>query len=401
MAKTPAEVVFFPVDHVVVGERARSLNQKEVARLADSIRQIGLQVPISVRIVPELNGDGTVEKDVPILVVGLHRLEAAKSLCMDTIACVVANCTETEAKLWEIDENLCRAELTELERDEHLLKRKQIYEQLHPETKQGGLPGAPGGGKTKAAKSTSFVAQTANKTKTPQRTIRRRVSRAVKIAATVRNRIRNKPEIADKGVELDALASIPKEDQNRAVDLIDEGRAANVRDARKKLLPHPDPSGELDNDNPEKRPVEEREAGAVEAVTRADARNYPDIDPYAQQEPLWMVGALQLLDLLVPAVTENAVAAQDVLPNWSAIIDGAVKIIPPLTEAALESERVPQPHQLEKLLRYCGWGDLADRVLRYAAQYGEVTARPDALTSGDTLLCGPTQPATDRDSPAG
>jgi hypothetical protein len=163
----------------------------------------------------------------------------------------------------------------------------------------------------------------------------------------------------------------------------------------------PDQSGELDNDNPEKRPVEERELGALEGVTRADLLNYPDIDPYAQQEPLWVVGALQLLNVLVPAVTENAVAAQDVLPNWTAITEGAVKIIPPLIEAALESESVPQPHQLEKLLRYCRWGDLADRVLPYAAQYGEVTARPDALTSDSTLLCGPTQPATDGDSPAG
>jgi hypothetical protein len=101
-------------------------------------------------------------------------------------------------------------------------------------------------------------------------------------------------------------------------------------------------------------------------------------------------------------VTKNAVAAQEVLPNWTAITDGAVKIIPPLTEAALESESVPQPHQLEKLLRYCGWGDLADRVLRYASQYGEITARPDALSSDATLLCGPTQAATDGDNnPAG
>jgi hypothetical protein len=217
----------------------------------------------------------------------------------------------------------------------------------------------------------------------------------------VRNRIRNKPEIADKGVELDALASIPKEDQNRAVDLIGEGRAANVRDARKQLLLDSDQSGELDNDSPEQRPVEEREAGALEAVTRADVRNYPDIDPYAQQEPLWMLGALQLLDLLVRAVIENAVAAHDVPPNWTAITDGAVRIIPPLTEAALESESVLEPHQLEKLLRYCGWDDLADRVLRYASQYGEVTARPDALPSDATLLCGVTQAATDGDNPAG
>jgi len=44
-------------------------------------------------------------------------------------------------------ENLIRNEGSALERGEWLLERKSIYEELFPETKVGGLPGAPGGGK--------------------------------------------------------------------------------------------------------------------------------------------------------------------------------------------------------------------------------------------------------------
>ena len=45
---------------------------------------------------------------------------------------------DDEAKLLQIDENLCRAELSPAERAAHLVERKRLYETLHPETGHGG-----------------------------------------------------------------------------------------------------------------------------------------------------------------------------------------------------------------------------------------------------------------------
>jgi hypothetical protein len=46
-----------------------------------------------------------------------------------------------EAQLCDIDENLARNDLDLLERAEHLCRRKEIYERLHPETRRSGYRG--------------------------------------------------------------------------------------------------------------------------------------------------------------------------------------------------------------------------------------------------------------------
>src|SRR5215469_7136722 len=109
----------FPPDRIYVGRRVRSLNAERVEALIESIELIGLRSPITVRIIPQVAGDGTEEGSVPFLVTGLLRLEAVKRLGLEEIDCLIEPGSEVDAQLWEIDENLCRAELTELERAEH------------------------------------------------------------------------------------------------------------------------------------------------------------------------------------------------------------------------------------------------------------------------------------------
>jgi len=101
------------VDGVDVGERLRPLNEAAVQSLVESMGRLGLLQPITVY---------TPDNNRIILVAGYHRLEAARRLEWDEIDCIFVNADEIECQLREIAENLHRAELTALERDEHIAK---------------------------------------------------------------------------------------------------------------------------------------------------------------------------------------------------------------------------------------------------------------------------------------
>jgi hypothetical protein len=128
----------------VKGDR-RSLDPKKVRRLAISIPKLGLRHPVTVR------GGGL----VPIyLVAGLHRLEAVKQLKWQTIPCEFLHGGKRVARLWEISENLDRAELTALERDRLIAEWVRLSEDDGPDTEQSAekKKGRPKGGIAKAAR---------------------------------------------------------------------------------------------------------------------------------------------------------------------------------------------------------------------------------------------------------
>ncbi len=108
-----------PLERVIVGERLRQFRESQVDSLIESISEIGLLTPISVH----ENPDGENYN----LVAGLHRLEACRKLGWPEIdAILVDSLDEYERILWEIDENLMRAELSEGERAEHLAPQADI-----------------------------------------------------------------------------------------------------------------------------------------------------------------------------------------------------------------------------------------------------------------------------------
>jgi ParB/Sulfiredoxin domain len=104
-------------DIVVSVDRQRALQAVAIQNLADSIREIGLRSPITVRMI-----DGK-----PHLVTGEHRMKAMLSLDHVEIEAFVFD-DEHRARVWAIDENLQRADLTAIERSEHIAARAALIE---------------------------------------------------------------------------------------------------------------------------------------------------------------------------------------------------------------------------------------------------------------------------------
>jgi len=112
------------IDSIKINERMRELSEDKVFEIASSIKEIGLLNPITVSENNEL-------------IAGLHRLNAFKLLGYKEIEANIVNLTGIKQELAEIDENLIRADLHYIDRGDHLKRRKEIYELLHPETKAG------------------------------------------------------------------------------------------------------------------------------------------------------------------------------------------------------------------------------------------------------------------------
>lgn len=121
------------IKNIEISSDRREINPNKVRELADSIKQIGLINPITVRMENGL--------DKLSLIAGMHRLEACKLLGIDEIEAniKVKSLSDILSELIEIDENLIRNELHYTERADALVRRKEIYEELYPETKKGAV----------------------------------------------------------------------------------------------------------------------------------------------------------------------------------------------------------------------------------------------------------------------
>ena len=185
----------------------RDAKPKAVTELARSIQAVGLLNPIIV------NGDNS-------LIAGLHRLEAAKELGWTEIECTVSSMDGLQAELAEIDENFVRTNLSHRELGDLLLHRKELYEAIHPETRQGMRNGQTAkNGKLPLLDAKPFSEDTADKLGVSKRTVERLVQTAANLTPEAKRIIHDADEKITRGAALKISRLPPNQQEEAAVRL--------------------------------------------------------------------------------------------------------------------------------------------------------------------------------------
>ena len=211
-----------PITAIKISPGRREAAPGSVRELADSIAEIGLLNPI------------TVDRG-HTLIAGLHRLEAAKLLGWTEIECVISELEGLRAELAEIDENFVRSDLTALEFGELLLRRKELYEALHPQTVQTNLGGPFRGNQhqevsgkmTQTTK--SFTQDTAEKLGVGRRTVERQVQIAKRLTPETKDILRGAEAPVTRKEAL-ALSRLEPGPQAEAAALLAAGEIRSVEE---------------------------------------------------------------------------------------------------------------------------------------------------------------------------
>jgi len=112
----PAKHTFVAIDEIDLSHTIRPYNASVVGELAQSIRAIGLQTPLTC----------IVRDGLHILVAGRNRLEALRLVGAEQAPVRIVDFSDVEAQLWRLSENLHRAELTKLQYDQQVVQYAEI-----------------------------------------------------------------------------------------------------------------------------------------------------------------------------------------------------------------------------------------------------------------------------------
>ena len=203
------ESIYIPPD------RYRTIQDDKVELISQSAERIGIKHPIHIRYVERMVIDGKEELSVPVCISGAHRTLAAIKVGLQQIPCFEFTDDDIAAELWEIDENLCRADLSPAEEAAHLQRRRELWNSgtSCPETRAPGRP-------------QEFAAETATATGQSKRDINRKLRRAENVV--VLGEIRG--TCLDKGAELDALAEKPPAEQKALAKRAKSGEKVSAQD---------------------------------------------------------------------------------------------------------------------------------------------------------------------------
>lgn len=206
------------INDIKINPGRREAAPEDVQRLSESILEVGMMNPITV------TADHT-------LIAGLHRLEAAKRLGWAEIECNISDMDELHTELAEIDENVIRTGLSDLELSELLVRRKKIYETLHPATIARNLPGHASNYESSSDKLTDkekpFSQDTAEKMGVSPRTVERHVQIGENLTSEAKEILRGADAKITKQ-NLTKLSRLEPEQQTEAAKRLTEGTIKSV-----------------------------------------------------------------------------------------------------------------------------------------------------------------------------
>lgn len=193
----------------------RKVELEAVEKLAGSMDEVGLANPITV--------DAGYR-----LVAGLHRLEAAKLLGWTEVECSVLELDPVQAKIMEIDENLFRTSLSDLELGRLLASRKKLYEELHPEKRHGGdrRSAAVKPPNCRDGQVKSFAEDAAERLGVSPRTVERRVQIAERLTDKTRDILKGIDGVTQQTLE--KLSRLDPEQQEEAAGLLAGGKIKTI-----------------------------------------------------------------------------------------------------------------------------------------------------------------------------
>jgi ParB-like chromosome segregation protein Spo0J len=177
------------------------------------------------------SGDGKLFE----ILAGRHRHEAFVFLNKEQISAIVRDVDDLHAELIEIDENLCRENLTPAQMTAAVARRKQIYEALHPETAHGGdrRSSRRTGNLKQNGTAKRFTKATAEATGRSERNIQRAARQGEKIGSRDLERLAGTS--LDKVSELEALANLTPDERKILIDKAASGETVSARITGKSL----------------------------------------------------------------------------------------------------------------------------------------------------------------------
>jgi hypothetical protein len=283
--------------------------------------------------------------------------------------------------LVEIDENLCRSNLTPAHEAAAVARRKAIYEALHPETKAGG--DHKSNRKIGDLKEDRFSSATSKATGKSERKVQRAAERGRKIGPENLDKIAGTS--LDKGKELDALAKLPEQEQEELIAKAVAGKvvSAAVLAPQEPADEEPGIEDEIDAEDPEN--YRTAYLLRVDQALRFAAYSGPiakEIVPAARAVATAWSTLAQKLERAEPATAAAPIATTDDLgiPHFPSG-DPAVKIADAISAAGAEAvardalERLPEQAGIKLCREFLTWMDAEGGASRTVVDFATEAAK--------------------------